>query len=62
MREGGSLVTTAGWLVGTGTGAGMGLMIVFGGAASVIVALIGYTSTTVRDAESLLPDHDLPAA
>ena len=58
MREGGSLVNQFSWLVGSGIGAGMGLMIVFGGAASVVVALIGYTSATVRDAESLLPDHD----
>lgn len=62
MREGGSLVGAAGWLVGCGIGAGMSLMIVIGGAAGVIVALIGYTSATVRDAESLLPDHDAVAA
>ncbi len=57
MMEGGALVAPFGWAVGTGPGAGMGLMMALSGIAAVIVALIGYTSATVRDAETLLPDH-----
>ena len=56
MREGGALASTLGWLVGTGPGAGMGLMMVISGILGVTVALLGYMSKTIRDAERLLPD------
>lgn len=45
-------------LVGGGPGAGMGLMFVLAGLLGVIVGLGGYLFRVVRDAESILPDHD----
>ena len=48
-----------GWLVGTGPGAGMALIVFFAGFAMVFVGLGGYAVRAVRDAEVLLPDHDV---
>lgn len=45
-------------LVGTGPGSGMALMLVLFGLLGTCVGLGGYAVRTVRDAESLLPDHD----
>lgn len=51
------------WLVGTGPGSGMGLLIVFCGLGASLVGLTGYFIQPVRNAESILPDHDsLPKA
>jgi MFS transporter, DHA3 family, macrolide efflux protein len=58
MREGGALVPIFSWLVGSGPGAGMGLIFVFAGLASALVGLGGYLFPVIRDAESLLPDHE----
>lgn len=58
MREGGSLTGTFGWLVGTGPGAGMGLMLAISGLLASLVGFGGYLVGPVRDAELLLPDHD----
>jgi MFS family permease len=58
MREGGSLSGTFGWLVGTGAGAGMGLIMVFTGFLAALVSLGGYLVPAIRNAESILPDHD----
>ena len=58
MQEGGALAGTFGWLVGTGAGAGMGLMMVISGLFVSIVALGAFTNPTVRNAEDLLPDHE----
>jgi DHA3 family macrolide efflux protein-like MFS transporter len=58
MQEGGSLADTFGWLVGTGDGAGMSLILVFCGLAVALVAIIGYSVRVVRDAEDILPDYD----
>ena len=53
----------AGWAVGTGEGAGMGLQFVLAGLLSAIVGFGGYLFPTVRNAEDMLPDHDeIPAA
>ena len=46
------------WLVGTGPGAGMGLLIVLCGLASAVVGLLGYFVPAIYNAESILPDHD----
>lgn len=48
-----------GWLVGTGPGAGMALIVFSAGVAMVFVGLGGYTVRVVRDSEVLLPDHDV---
>jgi hypothetical protein len=47
-----------GWLVGT-VPAGMALIVFSAGVAMVFVGLGGYTVRSVRDAEVLLPDHDV---
>jgi len=62
MREGGSLVGTFGWLVGTGPGAGMSLIVITAGLLSGAVGLLGYLFPVVRNAEDLLPDHKQDAA
>lgn len=46
------------WLVGTGPGAGMGLLIVFCGFGAAAVGLAGYFLPAIREAETILPDHD----
>jgi len=53
-----ALASTFGWLVGTGPGAGMGLLFVFCGIAAGFVGLSGYFIPAIRNAEDLLPDHD----
>jgi len=58
MQEGGTLAGTFGWLVGTGNGAGMALILVFCGLAAALVAVTGYATRAVRDAEVILPDYD----
>ncbi len=58
MRTGGSLAHTFGWLVGTGPGAGMGLLLVFCGVLISLVGLVGYLIPKIRNTEELLPDHD----
>lgn len=45
-------------LVGAGAGAGMGTLIVFCGLASALTGLAGYFFNSIRNAETILPDHD----
>ena len=52
------LPATFAWLVGTGPGAGMGLLIVLCGLVSALVGLMGYFIPAIYNAESILPDHD----
>ena len=62
MQVQGSLTSTIGWLVPPGPGAGMGLLIFFGGLGGLLAGLAGYFAYAVRNAEDILPDHDaLPA-
>ena len=58
MRTGGPLTEPFGWLVGTGPGAGMALIFIIAGTIGVILSLGVYTIRTVRDVETILPDHD----
>ncbi|WP_420630382.1 MFS transporter [Candidatus Leptofilum sp.] len=58
MHPDGALAPIFGWLVGTGTGAGMALMFVVTGTIGVAVGLGGYLFPVVRNAEDLLPDHE----
>jgi hypothetical protein len=61
MRAGGgALPNTFGWLVGTGPGSGMALLLAFTGLFAASVGVIGYFAPAVREAESILPDHDTP--
>ena len=52
------LPATFAWLVGTGPGAGMGLLIFLCGLASATVGLLGYFIPAIYNAEAILPDHD----
>jgi hypothetical protein len=45
-------------LVGTGPGAGMGLLTVFCCLICALVGLSGYFVPVIRDLEEVLPDHD----
>lgn len=58
LQEGGRLADTFGWLVGTGDGAGMALILVFCGICGACVGASGYLIRTIRSAEDILPDHD----
>jgi MFS transporter, DHA3 family, macrolide efflux protein len=57
MQPGGALADTFGFLVGTGPGAGMGLMFVIAGSLTVFVAFAGYLIPTIRNVETIIPDH-----
>lgn len=58
MQPGGSLASTFGGLVGTGPGAGMGLLFVLGALGGTLAGLGGYLFPQIRDAEAILPDYD----
>jgi MFS family permease len=58
MAEGGSLLTVFEWLVGSGTGAGIGLQTFFAGILSALAGVAGYFFSAIRNAEDILPDHD----
>lgn len=63
MRTTSALSETFGGLVGTGPGAGMGLIIFFCGLLAVGVGVTGYFIPAIHNAETVLPDHDeLPKA
>jgi DHA3 family macrolide efflux protein-like MFS transporter len=57
MKEGGSLTTAFGWLIGTGPGAGMALMFVITGILGALVSLVAYLIPVIRNAEDILPDY-----
>ena len=59
MSEPSFLSANFGWLVGYGAGAGMALIIFFCGLAMAGVGIGGYGVRVVRDAESILPDHEV---
>lgn len=58
MQPGGGLAVRFGWLVGTGPGAGIGLMFVLTGVLGALVGAAGYAFRSVREVETVLPDHD----
>lgn len=58
MRTASVLSETFGGLVGTGPGAGMGLIIFFCGAVTIFIGIIGYFIPAIHNAETILPDHD----
>lgn len=58
MRTDSALTLTFGWLVGTGPGAGMGLLLVICGVLGALVGLAGYFIPAIYNAEAILPDHD----
>lgn len=62
MVPGGTLAGPFGWLVGSGPGAGMSLILVFAGLGAMVTGLTGYFFRAVRDIETILPDHDAAPA
>jgi MFS family permease len=58
MRTQTWLAGALGWLVGTGPGSGMALMMVVFGALTILTMLSGYLIPKIRNLEDLLPDHD----
>jgi MFS family permease len=58
MAQGGSLSGVFGWLVGTGPGAGMGLMFLCTCIMGTTICFSGYLFRSIRNVESELPDHD----
>jgi hypothetical protein len=58
MQSEGALARALGWLVGTGPGAGMSLLMIFFGLCTMLTLLSGYLVRRVRDIEAILPDHD----
>jgi DHA3 family macrolide efflux protein-like MFS transporter len=58
MMPGGRLASTFGKLVGTGSGAGMGLLILAGGTLAALICLGGYLFPAVRNIDILIPDYD----
>ena len=58
MQPGGSLAEVFGWLVGTGSGAGMALIFIFMGISGAIISLAGYSIRAIRDVEDIIPDFD----
>ena len=61
MLPGGALASTFGPLVGTGPGAGIGLLGVFVGVFGLVVMGLMFTVRRVRDVETIVPDFDAPA-
>jgi MFS family permease len=58
MKTHSGLATVFGPLFGSGPGAGMGLLFFFCSLGVMLVGLTGYFIRPIREAESLLPDHD----
>jgi MFS family permease len=58
MRAGGWLTPVFGGWVGEGPGAGAAVLLVVCGLLATVVGVAGYFVPVIRDAESLLPDHD----
>lgn len=59
LRERGGLAASLGQLVGTGPGAGMGLIFVVSGVLGAVIGLSGYVFPAIRHVETRLPDHDV---
>jgi DHA3 family macrolide efflux protein-like MFS transporter len=59
MQAGTGWAETLGKVVGNGPGSGISVLFLFCGILASLVGLGGYLVPVVRDAETLLPDHDL---
>jgi len=58
MRTPNGFSSLFGWLVPSGPGAGMGLLIFFSCLGGILAGLVGYFVYPIRYAEDILPDHD----
>ncbi len=54
----GMIARLFGPVFGTGPGSGMSLLIFLSGIAAFLVGLAGYFIAPIRDAETVLPDHE----
>jgi hypothetical protein len=61
MSVPGGLSLSLGGLIPPGPGAGMALLIILGSIGGLLAGLTGYFVNPIRNAEDLLPDHDIPA-
>src|SRR5215216_258985 len=62
MTSQSGLASAFGWLIPPGPGAGMALLVFFGGLGGILAGLAGYFVHAIRHAEDILPDHDtMPA-
>ncbi len=57
MRDGTGIGAIFAPLVGTGSGAGMGLLVFISGVLVILVAVVAMLTPAVRDVESIIPDH-----
>lgn len=57
LAPGGALASTVGSVIGTGPGRGIGLMYVIAGIIMAVIGVAGYTSPTIRNLETELPDY-----
>jgi len=57
LRGGGGLADFWAPIVGHGAGAGIALIMIFMGLGTALVGVIGYLVPTIRNVETLLPDH-----
>ena len=62
MRTESALSSMFSGLVGTGPGSGMGLLMVFCGIAVTMVGLTAYFIPAIRNADEMLPDHEVLVA
>jgi hypothetical protein len=64
MRNPQSVLASAlGGIIGVGPGRGMALLFIIGGGLAALIGISGYAFRILRDADTLLPDHDeLPSA
>lgn len=62
MAQGGSLAPWLGWLVGTGPGAGIGLLFVVAGVLAAAAPVVGYLVPVVRTVEDTPAPHELSLA
>lgn len=62
MREGGALAALVGGTFGTGPGSGMSLLMVPFGLLGCLICVFGYLTPTIRDVETVMPDHDAAAS
>jgi len=58
MRSQGWIAGLIGWMVGTGPGSGMALIMIVFGLLTMLTMLTGYIFPIIRNMEDLLPDHD----
>lgn len=59
MSTPGGLSLSLGGLIPPGPGAGMGLLILLGSLGGFLAGLTGYFVSSIRDAEDILPDHNV---